>query len=100
MAGAKAFKQEELLKDIGVRWDILGMQLKPYASCRWSHAAVDGLYQLMSQFQPEQVAKIDVYTFKFGSTALAGKHPTNMFQMQFSVICSRPVSCRPGWSWS
>ena len=59
--------------------------VKPYASCRWSHAAVDGLYQLMPKFKSEQITKIDVYAFKFGATAVSGKHPTNMFEMQFSV---------------
>lgn len=85
MVGAKEFHEEELLKGIGKRWDIFEKQLKPYASCRWSHAAFDGLYQLMPKFKLEQVKKIDVYTFKFGATAVSGKQPTNMFEMQFSM---------------
>lgn len=85
MVGARAFHEEELLNDLGSRWDILEMQIKPYASCRWSHAAVDGLYELMPQFDLGQVKKINVYTFKFGATAVSGRNPTNMFQMQFSV---------------
>ncbi len=85
MMGSKAFHEEKLLEEIGSRWDILEMQFKPYASCRWSHAAVDGFYQLMPEFEQDQVSKVDVYTFKAAYDAVSGRNPTDMFSLQFSV---------------
>lgn len=61
------------------------MQIKPYASCRWSHAAIDGFYALLPEFTIDEVKKVDVYTFKAGAESVSGRNPTNMFEMQFSI---------------
>jgi 2-methylcitrate dehydratase PrpD len=85
MMGSKAYKEEKILEEIGTRWDIHEMQIKPYASCRWSHAAVDGLYALKSEFDYSEVDKIEVYTFQAATSAVSGRNPTSMLGMQFSV---------------
>lgn len=85
MMGSQGYKEEVVLSEIGSRWDINEVQIKPYASCRWSHAAVDGLLALKPKFKLEDVQKIEVLTFQAAANAVSGKKPTNMFEMQFSV---------------
>jgi 2-methylcitrate dehydratase PrpD len=65
---------------------ILGTYFKPYAVCRWSHAAVDGVLELKQrhQLQAADIEAIDVETF-WEVTRLANDRPSNTIAAQFSV---------------
>lgn len=50
---------------LGVEWEILNMDFKPYPCCRSTHCVIDGVLDLREKYdiRPEQVEKIDVYTY-------------------------------------
>ena len=87
--------------DYSARWDtsalvaglgdlsesaILRTYFKPYAVCRWSHAAVDGVLELKHrhQLRIEDIDAIRVETF-WEVTRLANDQPSNTIAAQFSV---------------
>jgi 2-methylcitrate dehydratase PrpD len=65
---------------------ILKTYFKPYAVCRWSHAAVDGVLELKRrhQLRIEEIETIEVATF-WEVTRLANDQPSNTIAAQFSV---------------
>jgi 2-methylcitrate dehydratase PrpD len=65
---------------------ILGTYFKPYAVCRWSHAAVDGVLELKHRhrLRSEEIDGIDVETF-WEVTRLANERPSNTIAAQFSI---------------
>jgi 2-methylcitrate dehydratase PrpD len=85
MMGAKEFHEDRVLADIGTDWLIMEMQLKPYSACRWNHAAIDALYELVPQFSPSDVKQINVYTFQSAVNACSKTDPNNTFEVSFSI---------------
>jgi 2-methylcitrate dehydratase PrpD len=65
---------------------ILQTYFKPYAVCRWSHAAVDAVLELKQghQLRIEEIETIHVETF-WEVTRLANDQPSNTIAAQFSV---------------
>ena len=65
---------------------ILDTYFKPYAVCRWSHAAVDAVLELKHrhQLRIEEIETIQVETFR-EVTRLANDQPSNTIAAQFSV---------------
>ena len=65
---------------------ILKTYFKPYAVCRWSHAAVDGVLELKRrhQLRIEEIETIQVETF-WEVTRLANDQPSNTIAAQFSI---------------
>jgi 2-methylcitrate dehydratase PrpD len=65
---------------------ILKTYFKPYAVCRWSHPAVDGVLELKHrhQLRSEEIETIEVETFR-EVTRLANDQPSNTIAAQFSV---------------
>src|SRR6056297_2284512 len=51
--------------DLGQLWTVERNYIKPYPICRWAHAAIDAVGQVIDAHgvQPEQIARIDVRTF-------------------------------------
>ncbi|GAB4534319.1 MAG: MmgE/PrpD family protein [Anaerolineae bacterium] len=75
-----------LVKDLGKQPAILKTYFKPYASCRWSHAAIDGALELAREYdiQPEQIKRIHVEGFE-AITMLADYAPANTVAAQYSI---------------
>lgn len=65
---------------------ILQTYFKPYAVCRWAHAAVDGVLELKHrhQLRIEEIEAIEVETF-WEVTRLANDRPSNTIAAQFSI---------------
>jgi len=65
---------------------ILNTYFKPYAVCRWAHAAVDAVLELKHQHQlrVDEIETIDVETF-WEVTRLANDQPSNTIAAQFSI---------------
>lgn len=86
MMGSPVFHSEQLLKALGSHWEILGVQIKPYASCRWMHAPLDGLLMLKERIPSvEDIERIDVYTYDVAVNFLSNRNPRNLLEMQFSL---------------
>ncbi len=65
---------------------ILSTYFKPYAVCRWSHAAVDAVLELKHrhQLRIDEIESIAVETF-WEVTRLANAQPSNTIAAQFSI---------------
>ncbi len=65
---------------------ILRTYFKPYAVCRWAHAAVDGVLELKHRhrLRIEEIETIQVETF-WEVTRLANDRPSNTIAAQFSI---------------
>jgi 2-methylcitrate dehydratase PrpD len=72
---------------------ILTTYFKPYAVCRWSHAAVDGVLELKHRHQLgiDEIDEIEVETF-WEVTRLANDRPSNTIAAQFSVSFALAVA--------
>ncbi len=68
------------------RYAILGVYFKPYAVCRWAHAAVDAVLELATRhdLRPDEIRKILVETF-YEVTRLVNYEPRNAIAAQFSI---------------
>jgi 2-methylcitrate dehydratase PrpD len=65
---------------------ILKTYFKPYAVCRWAHAAVDGVLELKHrhQLRIDEIETVAVETF-WEVTRLANDRPSNTIAAQFSI---------------
>jgi len=65
---------------------ILRTYFKPYAVCRWAHAAVDAVLELKHrhQLRIDEIETIEVETF-WEVTRLANDQPSNTIAAQFSI---------------
>ena len=76
---------------------ILQTYFKPYAVCRWAHAAVDGVLELKQrhQLRIEEIETIHVETF-WEVTRLANDQPSNTIAAQFSIQFALAVALLHG----
>lgn len=60
MVGSPFFKVDHLLKGLGKVWHAGRVEYKLYPCCRWNHAGIDGICQLMRQngIKPEEIEEI------------------------------------------
>ena len=74
---------EEL--DLGSRWDVLELYLKPYPCCRWSQPGIDAALRMRAEgLDPGRIAAIEVRTFA-AAEDLAWRRPRNTEEMQYSL---------------
>lgn len=74
-------------QDLGQHWTVAENYIKPYPSCRWGHAAIDALRQIMlthDGVNAETVASIEVRTFDEAARLFAGV-PETTTQAQYSL---------------
>ncbi len=79
-------------QDLGEVWTIEQNYIKPYPVCRWAHAALDGLAQLMRDhgFGAGDVAGIEVNTFAEAAALFPGM-PETTSQAQYSLAFALAV---------
>lgn len=103
MVGSDRFDPQEMIKDLGISYEILKDTFKPYPACRWLHAALDALQRIVTEnpFPPEEVEKITVKTFKDAAVLLDYK-PKAMVDGEFSLpygLAMILLRKKPGPSW-
>ncbi|MDB5513333.1 MAG: 2-methylcitrate dehydratase [Tardiphaga sp.] len=85
---ADQFQPEEMIADLGARWEITRNYFKRHAACRYNHGALDALHSLMAQaggqLKPDDIARIDVDTYIWAAQ-LDGQQPRNMLAAKFSL---------------
>ena len=76
----------ERWNDLGQRWTVEQNYVKPYPICRWAHAAIDALGQLMEEhrFAAHDVSAIEVNTFAEAAELFPGM-PETTSQAQYSL---------------
>ena len=76
-----------LSADLGARWLIETAYFKPYGCCRWAHAAIDALLQLMEQehLLPDEIKGVHVETFTQALSLNNDLAPPTLEAAQYSV---------------
>lgn len=85
MMAAKEFHPEHLLAGIGSTWETLGMQIKPYAACRWMHSSIDAFRTLISEVVIDDIEQVNVHIYEFGVSSLSKPDPATLLELQFSM---------------
>jgi 2-methylcitrate dehydratase PrpD len=62
---ARRYDRTILTADLGSRWLIETTYFKPYGCCRWAHAAIDALFDIMGKDQvtADEISTVRVETF-------------------------------------
>jgi 2-methylcitrate dehydratase PrpD len=80
------YRSEAITDGFGEDWMILRTYFKPYACCRWLHAALDAWQTLARQgLSPEDVERVEVFTFNRAINLNNSPDPTSLEQAQFSL---------------
>jgi 2-methylcitrate dehydratase PrpD len=85
---ADQFQPEEMVADLGSRWEIARNYFKRHAACRYNHGALDALQAIMAkaggQLKPDDIARIEVDTYIWAAQ-LDDDAPRNMLAAKFSL---------------
>jgi 2-methylcitrate dehydratase PrpD len=102
-AYAPAADVAKAVDGLGRRWETLKIAVKPYPSCRYSHAAIDGILALAREhgIRPEEVEEVDVGLPEpgwklIGDPQDAKQSPKSVVDGQFSMAFCASVALRSG----
>ncbi len=81
-----SFNSDGLLDDLGSTWQITRNYFRLYACCNPIHPALDCLQEALAELrpQPDDVARIDVSTYRFASI-MRNPDPPNYFASKYSL---------------
>ena len=76
----------EPLVTLGTEWEIMRLYFKTHSSCRFTHAPLEGLIELMqaNALAPADVAEVTVGV-AFQAATMVNYRPRNIWQAQFSI---------------
>lgn len=96
-------KIELATKDLGKQWQTLNLAVKPYPTCRYSHAAMDALIDLRNtnDVKTDDIESVEIGLPKMGWKIIgdpveAKQAPTNVVDGQFSMPFCAAVALREG----
>ncbi|MGQ0749950.1 MAG: MmgE/PrpD family protein [Betaproteobacteria bacterium] len=102
-AYAPASDSGKVVAELGERWETLKIAVKPYPSCRYSHAAIDGIRQLTREhrIRPDEVQGLTVGVPEpgwkiIGNPEAAKQSPASVVDGQFSMAFCGAVTLRTG----
>jgi 2-methylcitrate dehydratase PrpD len=102
-AYAPAADAAKVVDGLGRRWETLKIAVKPYPSCRYSHAAIDGILALASAhaIRAEEVEEVAVGVPEpgwklIGDPEPAKQSPVSVVDGQFSMPFCAAVALRTG----
>jgi len=82
------FNADEMTAELGERWEIARNYFKRHAACRYTHAALDALGEVVRQLgrplDPGEVEAIEVDTYVWAAQ-LDAPEPRNMLAAKFSL---------------
>lgn len=85
---ADDWRPEEMVAELGQRWEIARNYFKRHACCRYNHGALDALAGIVAQeggrLDPAAIKRVDVETYIWAAQ-LAGQEPHNMLAAKFSL---------------
>jgi 2-methylcitrate dehydratase PrpD len=91
------YETAQLVEELDKEYAILKTYFKPYASCRWSHPAIDGVLELVRErgLRPGEVAEIHVEGFQ-ECTRLLDYAPASTVAAQYSIPFSVALALSRG----
>src|SRR3974390_2551299 len=87
---------------LGSTYETMKIGVKPYPSCRYTHAALDALIALRREHNlpPDQIKKVEIGLHRNGITltgdAATKRHPTSIVGGQFSMYFTGAGALDPG----
>ncbi len=85
---ADEWRPDEMVAELGQRWEIARNYFKRHACCRYNHGALDALAEIVLQeggrIDPAAIERVDVATYIWAAQ-LAGQEPHNMLAAKFSL---------------
>jgi len=78
---------DKILAGLGQSWAVSGVYFKPYSCCRWLHAALDGLLDLLARNRLEagEVDSVEVHTFRRALNLNNYPDPPTLESAQYSL---------------
>jgi 2-methylcitrate dehydratase PrpD len=92
------FNAAKILDGLGETWAIEQTYFKPYSCCRWLHAPIDCLLDLMNQYnlKADQIISAEVHTFKRALSIKNHTQPNSIEGAQYSIPFSLAVAAHEG----
>ena len=94
---------KKALDGLGKKFETLNLGVKPYPSCRYSHAAIDGIIELQKElgFSPDDVDDIDIGLSETALNIIGyplndKQHPKSIVDGQFSMPFCAAVTVKSG----
>jgi 2-methylcitrate dehydratase PrpD len=94
---------EKAVKALGEKWETLELAVKPYPSCRYTHAPMDGLVALRNEqaLDPDAIESVEVGVSATGHKLIGEPqhlktHPVSIVDGQFSMPFCAAVVLRHG----
>jgi len=74
------------IETLGKQYEILKLYFKPYATCRWAQAPIDGALKVLREYQikPEEIEKITIKSIE-ETTHMTLKRPRTTEEAQFNI---------------
>src|ERR1700745_4179727 len=97
---------DKVVAGLGSTYETMKIGVKPYPSCRYTHAALDAIIAMRREHNltPDQIRKVEVGLHRNGITltghAATKRHPTSIVGGQFSMYFTGAVALdqgRFGW---
>ena len=88
--------------DLGTTWETMRLAVKPYPSCRYSHAAIDAIVALMKEhgIAADEVEEVEIGLSETGWKIIGGPEdktkPKSVVDGQFSMPFCAAVAVREG----
>lgn len=90
-----SFDVEELIADLGVRFEISNGYFKRHAACAYTHSAADAVELLREPWELAQIVSVDVETYSIASSLNRTEWPSRLAAM-FSIPYVVAVMLRDG----
>jgi 2-methylcitrate dehydratase PrpD len=93
---------EKAAADLGKVYETMKIGVKPYPSCRYTHAALDALIAMRREHNltPDQIRRVEIGLHRNGITltgdAATKRHPTSVVGGQFSMFFTGAVALDQG----
>jgi 2-methylcitrate dehydratase PrpD len=93
---------DKVIAGLGETWETMRIAVKPYPSCRYSHAAIDGIISLMKEhgFSASDVEEVEIGVPETGWKIIGGPddktNPKSIVDGQFSMPFCAAVALREG----
>lgn len=88
--GGAVARPEALIADLGTHWHARHAAIKMYASCRSTHAPLDGITDAIQQglFRPADVRRISIELSPFLAAMICPEHPSTVEAARMSLPIS------------
>ena len=97
---------DKAVSGLGNIWETLRLAVKPYPSCRYSHAAIDGIVSLVGEngIDPADIEEMEIGLPETGWKIIGGPedktNPDGVVDAQFSMpFCAAVAARAGGLSW-